>query len=74
MVRGPQLSTHALEQCFLRNPHFIFCSSFLSLRLGWGKQGELVVIRDVLTGVHAIRVKVKGVHAVRVKGRACEPC
>jgi hypothetical protein len=30
----PKLSTHALEKCFLRNPHFIFCSSFQNLRLG----------------------------------------
>ncbi len=30
----PKLSTHALEKCFLRNPHFVFCSSFQNLRLG----------------------------------------
>jgi hypothetical protein len=30
----PKLSTHALEKCFLRNPHFAFCSSFQHLRLG----------------------------------------
>jgi len=30
----PKSSTHDLEKCFLRNPHFIFCSSFQNLRLG----------------------------------------
>jgi hypothetical protein len=30
----PKLSTHSLENGFLRNPHFIFCSSFQNLRLG----------------------------------------
>jgi hypothetical protein len=29
----PKLSTHALENGFIRNPHFIFCSSFQNRRL-----------------------------------------
>jgi len=31
---SPKSSTHALEKCFLRNPDFLFCSSFPNLRLG----------------------------------------
>ena len=35
-----KLSTHALETCFLRNPHLIFCSSFQNLRLGGVQMGK----------------------------------
>ncbi len=41
MESWPKLITHDIEMFFLRNPHFIFCSSFPNLRLGsiklkWG--------------------------------------
>ena len=31
---SPKSSTHALEECFIRNPDFLFCFSFQNLRLG----------------------------------------
>ncbi len=36
----PKLSTHALEKCFLRNPDFLFCSSFQIFV--WGPSETLV--------------------------------
>jgi hypothetical protein len=43
-----QISNHALEKCFLRNPHFIFCSSFQNHLL------EGVILRVRQTHYHAI--------------------
>jgi hypothetical protein len=42
----PKLSTHVLEKGFLRNPHFIFCSSFQNLRLGWVHLREKIATPD----------------------------
>jgi len=41
----PKLSTHALEKCF-DNHHFLFCSSFQNLRLGWGKVAQTGHLSD----------------------------
>jgi hypothetical protein len=50
MVRRPKSSTHALEKCFLRNPGFIFCSSFQHLRLGLGEFPLLLIRPTLLLG------------------------
>jgi hypothetical protein len=42
----PELTTHTLEKCFIRNRHFIFCSSLQNLRLGRIK----VLLKRILKG------------------------